>query len=127
MPGRTPAPGRGGPRPSGWPDPNRRLRPAGNNPIRRASWSTPNSLLVATIPDFGDLPGDDAEDLHAANIDVGAVLERHRRLVDDGDVFAIVTGNHQVQVESDGLEHGPVIDDAVDGLLVREHCRLIHL
>src|ERR1700722_3767308 len=113
---RSQAPRRGELRPSTSPAPHPRPRRAGNSPIRRVSWSTPNSLLVATIPDFGYLPGHDAEDLHAADVNIGVIVERHRRLVDDGNVFAIVAGNHQVQVEPDGFEHGPVIDDAVDCL-----------
>src|ERR1700742_1400229 len=103
------------------------LRPAGSNPIHRVTWSTPNSLLVATIPDLGNLPGHDAENLHAPDVNLRAVLERHRRLVDERDVLAVVTGNHQVQVESDGIEHGPMADDPVDCLPVCERCRLAHL
>src|SRR5947209_18331820 len=94
---RSPVPHRDGPRRSRWPGPRRRRRPAGSSPIRSAcDRSIPNPLFVAAIPDLSDLAVDHVEDLHAADIDMGAILERHRTLVDDGDVFAIVTSHHEI-------------------------------
>ena len=67
--------------------------------VEHAVVHIPNSLLVAAVPHFGDPAVDDTEDLHAADRGLGAVLERHRRLVDDRDVLAVVARNHEVQVE----------------------------
>ena len=47
-------------------------------------------------------------------------------MVDDGNVLAIITGDHQIQVESDGLECVPVLDNSVDRLLMGEHGRFAH-
>ena len=84
-------------------------------------------LFVAAVPDFGDPAVDDAEDLHAADVGLGAVLQFHRRLVDDRDVLAVVAGHHEVQIEPDGAEHLPVIHDPRDRLLVGQRGRLPHL
>src|ERR1700687_763857 len=96
---RDPTPRRGGPRPSGWPVPLPRPRPASSSQARQAcARSIPNPLLVAAIPDFGDLAVDDAEHLDAGDIGFGAIFRGHRRVVDDPDVLTVVTGDHNIQV-----------------------------
>src|SRR5271154_5998921 len=99
MPCRNPAPRRGGPRPSRLPAPPPRPRPVGSSPIRQAfdrCRSIPNSLLVAAVPDFGDLAGDDAEHFHAGYVGGGAVTGGHGRVVDDRDVLAVVRRDDDV-------------------------------
>src|ERR1700757_2102575 len=62
----SPTPRLGAPRPSGSPVPHLRPRSAGSSPIRQArDRSIPNPLLVAAIPDLGDLAFDDTEHLDA--------------------------------------------------------------
>src|ERR1700739_3664286 len=95
---RSPTPRLGAPRPSGSPVPHLRPRPAGSSPIRQArDRSIPNPLLVAAIPDLGDLAVDDTEHLDAGNLGFGVgfglVLGRHCRVVDDRDVLTVVAGD----------------------------------
>src|SRR6185436_12569940 len=42
-------------------------------------------------------------------------------------MFAVVAGDDEVEIEPQLVEHGPVVDDALDGLLVAERLRLTHL
>src|ERR1700739_89078 len=110
------------------PVPHRRPRPAGSTPTRRGSArSTPNSLLVAAIPDFGDLAGNDAKHLDAADIGFAAVLGGHRRVVDDRDVLTVVACDDDIQIEVQLLEHLPDVPDPADRLLAGQGMGLPHL
>src|ERR1700757_1422772 len=124
----SPTPRLGAPRPSRSPVPHLRPRPAGSSPVRQArDRSIPNPLLVAAIPDLGDLAVDDAEHLDTRDVGLGPVLGGHRRVVDNRDVLAVVAGNHDIQVEAQPVEHLPDVLDPVDRLFAGQGMRLPHL